>query len=157
MVPPGNKPLLESILKVLCDVIRPQIVEIWTHKKAHSLPWQRACHIGRIWMICIVLYWASYQIRKIVVAHAPGMPRMFSAPPRLSDPDMHHGTCVTLISGFLWSMWRGKRSRHSGRMRNAQFYVSGKRSMEVHCKFAIEYPGQPSDPLLTTRTAVKCW
>ena len=47
-------------------------------------------------------------------------------------------TCITarawrmlgsLISGFLWSRWRGKRSRHSRRMRNPQFYVSGKRPM----------------------------
>ena len=49
--------------------------------------------------------------------------------------DMHHGTCVShvpwcmlgkLTSGFLWSRWRGTRSRHSRRMRNPQFYVSGK-------------------------------
>ena len=55
---------------------------------------------------------------------------------RVSDPDMHHGTCVTLVSwcmpgsllsGFLWSRWRGKCSRHCRRRRNPQFYVSGKR------------------------------
>ena len=41
----------------------------------------------------------------------------FSPPQRVSDPDMHHGTCVThvpwcmpgsLTSGFLWSRCRGK-------------------------------------------------
>ena len=73
------------------------------------------------------------------VAHAPGMPRTFSPPPRVSDPDMHHGTCVTHVpwciagsvtSGFLWTRWREKRSRHSRRMRNPQCYVSGKRPME---------------------------
>ena len=51
---------------------------------------------------------------------------------------MLHGTCVThvpccmlrwLISGFLWSQWRVKRSRHSWRIRNPQFFVSGKRPM----------------------------
>ena len=82
--------------------------------------------------------WASCQIRKQRVVHAPGMPGTFSQPPQYSDPDMHHGTCVThvpwcmpgsLISGFLWSWWRRKRSRHSRRMRNPQFYVSGKRPM----------------------------
>ena len=50
-------------------------------------------------------------------AHAPGMPGTFSPPPRFSDPDMHHGTCVThvpwcmsgsLTSSFLWSRPRGK-------------------------------------------------
>ena len=57
---------------------------------------------------------------------------------RVSDPDMHHGTCMThvpwcmpgsLTSGFLWSRWRVKRSRHSRCMCNTQFYVSGKRPM----------------------------
>ena len=69
------------------------------------------------------------------VAHAPGMPGTFFPPLRVSDPDMHHGTCVThvpwcmpgsLTSAF-WSRWRGKRSWYSRRMRNPQFYVSGKR------------------------------
>ena len=73
---------------------------------------------------------------KLWVAHAPGMPGTFSPQPRVSDLDMHHGTCVThvpwcmsgsLTSGFLWIRCRGKRSRHSRRMHNPQFYVSGKR------------------------------
>ena len=37
----------------------------------------------------------------------------------------------SLTRGLLWSRWRGKRSRHSRRMRNAQFYASGKRPMEA--------------------------
>ena len=57
---------------------------------------------------------------------------------RLSDPDMHHSTCVMHVpwcmpgspnKGFLWSRWPVKRSRHSQRMRNSKFYVSGKRPM----------------------------
>ena len=73
---------------------------------------------------------------KLMVAHAPGMPGTFFPPPRIRDPDMHHGTCVThvpwcmpgsLTSGCLWSRWRENRSRYSRRMRNPQFYVSGKR------------------------------
>ena len=48
--------------------------------------------------------------------HAPGMPGTFSPPPRVRDPDIHHGTCVTHMpwcmqgsptSGFLWSRWWG--------------------------------------------------
>ena len=35
----------------------------------------------------------------------------------------------SLTSGFLSCQWREKRSRHSRRMRNPQFYESGKRSM----------------------------
>ena len=73
---------------------------------------------------------------KLRVAHEPGMTGTFSPPPRLSDPDMHHGTRVTHMS---WSMpgsltnvfiriwWFGNRSQYSLRMRNPQFYVSGKR------------------------------
>ena len=68
---------------------------------------------------------------KLRVAHAPGIQGTFSPPPRVSDPDMQHGTCVThvlwcmpgsLTSSFLWSRWWGKRSRHSRRMHNQQFY-----------------------------------
>ena len=45
------------------------------------------------------------------------MPGMFSPSPQVSDPDMHHGTCVThvpwcmpgsLNSGFLWNWRRGE-------------------------------------------------
>ena len=61
--------------------------------------------------------WASCQIRKIAGAHALGIPGSFSFPSQVSDPDMHHGTCVThvpwcmpgsLTSSFLWSRRRGK-------------------------------------------------
>ena len=54
---------------------------------------------------------------KLRVAHAPEMPGAFSPPPRVSDPDMRHGACMThvpwcmpwsLTRGFLWSWWRGK-------------------------------------------------
>ena len=74
----------------------------------------------------------------VQVARAPEMPGTFSLSPRVSDTDMHRGTCVTqvpwcmselLTSDFLWSWWRRKRSRHSRRMRNPQFYVSGKMSI----------------------------
>ena len=73
---------------------------------------------------------------KLQVAHVPGMPGTFSPPQRISDPDMYHGTCVTRVSWcipgsltnrFLWSRCRGKRFRHSPRMHNQQFCVSGKR------------------------------
>ena len=70
------------------------------------------------------------------VAHAPGMPGTFPRLCRLSDPDMHHGTCVThvpwclpgsLTIGFLWSRWRGNRSRHSDACatRNSTYLIRG--------------------------------
>ena len=67
------------------------------------------------------------------------MPGTFSPPPLVSDPDMHHDTCLThvpwcmpwsLTSDFLWNRWRGKRSQYSRRMRNPQFCVYGKRPMD---------------------------
>ena len=49
--------------------------------------------------------------------------------PLVSDPGMHHGTCVTARAvrhvGIANLRWRGKRSHHSRRMRSPQFYVSG--------------------------------
>ena len=76
---------------------------------------------------------------KLRVAHAPGMPGTFPPPPWVSDPDMHHGDRMpgSLYSSSLWIRWRGKRSRHSRRMRNPQFYVSGKRPME--CGYLMYY------------------
>ena len=73
---------------------------------------------------------------KLRVAHAPGILGTFFPPPRVCNPDMHHGTCVThvpwcmpgsLTSSCLWSRWRGKRSRHSWRMptRNFTFMARG--------------------------------
>ena len=82
---------------------------------------------------------------KSQVEHAPGMLEMFSLPPQASDPDMHHGTCVThvpwcmlgsLTSGFPWSRWWGKHSRHSRCMRNRKFYVSGKRPVDYNTIWA---------------------
>ena len=81
---------------------------------------------------------------KLRFAHALGMPETFSPPPRISYPDVHHGTCLThvpwcmpgsLTSVSFGSRWRGKHSRHSRRMRNmqfTQFYVSGKRPIVTY-------------------------
>ena len=50
---------------------------------------------------------------KLRVAHAPGMPGTFSPPrlqrsPPVSDPGMHHGTCVTHVRWcMLGSLTRG--------------------------------------------------
>ena len=73
--------------------------------------------IRRPWHYCRAFTLASYQIRKIAgctwarnagdVCPATD----FNRKPPVSDPDMHHGTCVR-------------------RMRNTQFYVSGNRPME---------------------------
>ena len=62
------------------------------------------------------------------VAHAPGMPGTFTRHRGLAIPTWitahaWRTWCMSgsLTSGFLWSRWRGKRSRHPRRMRNPQF------------------------------------
>ena len=74
--------------------------------------------------------WASYHIRKIAGCACARNAGSVCPLPRVSDPDMHHGTCVmhvpwcmpgSLTRGFLLSRWRGKRSRHSRRLRNPHF------------------------------------
>ena len=93
-------------------------------------------HLSHIWAFC--------QIRKIAGCACAGNAGNVFPPQRVSGPDMHHGTCVpcvprcmpgSLTGGFLWSRWPGKRSRHSWRMRNPQFYVPDKRPMTLNiCK-----------------------
>ena len=103
--------------------------------------------IDRLWSILCSLWWLvsrhqSYgsliRYVKLWVAHTPGITGTFSQPPRISDPDMHHDPCVTLVSwcmpgslarGYLWNKWWGKHSRHSRHMFNPQIYVSGQRPM----------------------------
>ena len=69
--------------------------------------------------IGMVVSWHEPLARYVIlrVARAPGMPGTFSPPPQFSDPDLHHGTCVThvpwcmsgsLTRSFLWSRSRGK-------------------------------------------------
>ena len=128
----------DNLISVLCHLCWGYN-DVWSKKKQPSWisPLQCVSHHGLL---------ARYV--KLRVAHAPGMPRTFFPPLRVSDPDMHHGTCVThvpwcmpgsLTDGFLWSRWRGKRSQ---RMRNPQFYVSGKRPMVI---IKIVNPLRPRD------------
>ena len=80
-----------------------------------------------------IIPWASYQIRKIAGCACAGNAGNVFPAPQVSAPEMHHVThmpwCMpgSRTRGFLWIRWRGKHSRHSWRMRNSQFYVSGKR------------------------------
>ena len=70
--------------------------------------------------------WASYQIRKIACCACAG--NAGNAFPRhrlqrkllVSDPGMHHARAVMHV-GIAYPRWRGKRSRHSRRMRIRKF------------------------------------
>ena len=42
----------------------------------------------------------NHPVIKLRVVHAPGMPRTFSPPSRVSDLDMQHGTCANLIMKY---------------------------------------------------------
>ena len=79
--------------------------------------------------------WASYQIRKLWVVHAPGMPGTFSPPKKkslVSDPACITArawrTCCDACRDRLPAL-AGRPSRHSRRMRNPQFFVSDKKPM----------------------------
>ena len=87
-------------------------------------------------MLALLRHGPLTRYAKFRVAHAQGMPGTFSPPPRVSDPGMHHGTCVThvtwclpgsLTCGFLWSRWRENVPGIPG----AQFCVSGKRPIPL--------------------------
>ena len=69
------------------------------------------------------------------------MPGTFSPLPRVSNHDMHHGTCVThmswcmpgsLLNGFLWSRWQGKRPRHSRTCATCNFTYLVRGQMHTH-------------------------
>ena len=77
---------------------------------------------------------------KLRVVHAPGMPETFSPPPtskethsyrsRYASRHVRHARAVNHV-GFANPRWRGKRSRHSRRMRNPQLCVSSKRFIKI--------------------------
>ena len=99
--------------------IKNIIIQVVYVTFSNALSWQRVCLNWQLgwhkWLL--LLHGPLCQIRKTAGAHAPGIPGTFSPPPRVSDPDMHHDTCVThvprcmpgsLTRCFLWSRWWGK-------------------------------------------------
>ena len=140
--------LMFSLICALNKRMRKQSWGWWFETPSRSL-W-RYCNVETntvaltqlsclvLWKLNVICYGTLTRYANLRVVPAPGMPGTLSLPPLVSDPDKHHGTCVmhvpwcmpgSLISGSLWSRWRGKGSRHSRRMRNTQFCVSGKRPM----------------------------
>ena len=86
---------------------------------------------------------------KLRVAHAPGMPGTFSPAPtsketaskqsRHASRHVRHARAVMYVR-IANPRWRGKRSRHSRRMRNPQVYVSVKRP--IACEESVTNIGQ---------------
>ena len=92
------------------------------------------------------------------VAHALGIPGTFSLPPRISDPDMHDGMCVThvpwcmtgsLTSGFLWSRWRCTVAVHE-QTRNFTYLARG----PWHRLCSPQFPVSATKKLWGIRTVV---
>ena len=86
------------------------------------------------------LLWASCQIRKCTGCTCAGNAGNVFPPLWVSDPNRHHGTCVThvawcmlgsLTSCSLGSRWWRTRSQHSPCMCSRQFYIYGKRPIWV--------------------------
>ena len=86
---------------------------------SYNLFWWNLCYIAdcnsvMLWIYSARIEWTSFQIRNIVgCVYARNAGNVFPTP-RVSDPDMHHGTWVThvpwcmpgsLTSGSLWSHW----------------------------------------------------
>ena len=162
----------------LCfSVVELPVVVKRSHKLNANIGASRLCETLRKGLISYLFIevikdtypWASCKIRKIAGAHAPGMPGTFSPPPRVSDPDMHHGTCVThvpwcmpgsLTSGFLWSRRWGKTFPAFPAHAQSTFCVSGKRPMTLprrldylinfHCYGDLVIPKQKSGLFFTT-------
>ena len=84
---------------------------------------------------------------KLLVAHAPRMPGTFYPPAttvetaswrsRHASRHVRHARAVMHV-GIATPRWRGKRSRHSRRMRNPQLYVSGKRPIGNECQWNLD-------------------
>ena len=109
-------------------IYRAWTVECDTHAQVRESSWSHNLADGPL---------ARYV--KLRVAHAPGMPGTFSPPLRVSDPDMHYGTCV-MHAGI--ANWRFPLKSDTGKKfpafpAHAQFYVSGKRPM---CNRLLEHP-----------------
>ena len=119
---------------IYCDVITHSCIAspiVLSSSRCHSnMAWMNSC-ISFFNVEVITYPWASYQIRKIAGCACAGNDgnvfpcRRFQRKPLVSDPGMHHGTCVTHVpwcmSGSLTCGDGGKRSRHSRRMRTRNF------------------------------------
>ena len=149
-----------------CLVMCIQLIHVSWHAMKHTIQFidkkyiimvvtkQFVTHFTyRKWMLHIFITVVSHgplvRYVKLRVAHALGMPGTLTPPPRFSDPDLHHGTCVThvpwcmpgsLTNGFFWSRWWGKRSRHSRLMHNPRFCVSGKRAIDAMTSLITGHP-----------------
>ena len=100
----GNPPITTGL-----PSCRPSYAEVkdsisWLHHKPRRRPINQASfYISINYLASRLPSWASYQIRKIAGGACAGNAgnvfprRRFQRKPLVSDPGMHHGTCVTHV------------------------------------------------------------
>ena len=125
-----------------------------------------------------VAIWRHYgpltRYKKLQVAHAPGMPGTFSPPPiskeTTSQRSRHASRHVrqaraVMHVGIAYLRWRGKRSRHSRRMRTRNFaYLArgpchNELTLSIRCfdfSDLSDYPGCVSPMILFLRCTCVC-
>ena len=111
------------------------LVEIKVHESVMVSFWShfQGCFPGTDIIFTIVVHsWHGRLARyvKLWVAHAPGMPGTLF--PRPTSKGNVRDARAMMHVGIAKLRWRGKRSRHSRRMRNPLFYVYGKRPMTYY-------------------------
>ena len=87
--------------------VKTPVLDYWQFYQRYRGHWEEARHGS---LSRYVTLW---------VAHAPGMPGTFSQPPLVSDPDMHHGTCM--MCNHL--KWRNNQNKESKRERCATYII----------------------------------
>ena len=143
LTPYGNVVYEIQITLIMCCLSTSKrfLTPVWVILIRLSLQLYKACiYFLTLQIFDIITDLLSYgpltRYVKLLVAHAPGMPGTFSPQPtsketasqrsRHASRHVRHTRAVMHVR-IANPQWRGKRSRHSRRMRNPQFYVSGKR------------------------------
>ena len=137
-LPVASIPLLTRLQK-LWNILPPYLKEAKSIFKFKSVlsKWPKTeyhCDCSDLCHGPLISYVKSW------VAHTPGMPGTFSPPPTSKETSNYRSRHASrhvsdaravMHIGIVNPRWRGKRSRHSRRMRNSRFFVSGKRSMLI--------------------------
>ena len=119
------------------------------------------------WTSTAISLWASYQIHKIAGCACAGNAgnifprRRFKRKPLVSDPGMHHGTCVTHVPWCMsGSLACGDRKTFPAFPAHAhpQFCVSGKSPMDklLYPHKRCNYPLMPCHPRRSSKTINEC-
>ena len=148
------------------SVLPPSVDVLRTHPPWLSWEFLSSEHIRTPTIVGILeKQWASYQIRKVAGRACVGMPGTFSLTrlqrkPLVSDPGMHHGTCVTHVP---WCM-SGSLTRGGGEnvpsipgawaSRNLAYLVRGPWCVRMHSRLKLPIPVGPRNCWLRKRWGI---